>query len=162
MTLPEFIVRAVARDATIPLRHTVLRPSAPIDDVHFATDHAVGTHHAGAFLDDELVSIGTISPEDRDTLAPGGAAATLADDLGAAWRLRGMATASWARSRGAGASVLAYCVRHAAEHGGRVLWCNARIAAVSFYERGGWVAVSDEFDLTDLGPHVVMERRIVD
>ncbi|MCW2973921.1 MAG: family N-acetyltransferase [Thermoleophilia bacterium] len=154
--------RAITRDETVPLRHAVLRPNAPVDDVYFPSDEVDGTFHAGAFLDGELVAVGTISPEPRGADAPGGAAPTLEDDQGCAWRVRGMATADWARSRGAGACVLELCTEQARASGARIAWCNARIGAVRFYEREGWSRVSEEFDLTGIGPHFVMERRLVD
>ena len=162
MTTSAPTCRAITRDETVPLRHAVLRPDAPVDDVYFPSDETPGALHAGAFLDGELVAVGTISPEDRDADAPGGAAPTLESDRGTAWRVRGMATADWARSKGAGAGVLTACTEHARAAGGTIVWCNARIAAVPFYEREGWTLVSGEFDIPDVGPHFVMERRLDD
>jgi GNAT superfamily N-acetyltransferase len=153
-------VRTITRDETIPLRHTVLRPGAPVDDVYFPSDETAGSCHAGSFLDGELVAVGSISPEARPADAPGGALPTHEADLDAAWRVRGMATTEWARSRGAGALVLAHLTAHAVAQGASVLWCNARVGAVAFYRREGWVLASDEFDIPDVGPHFVMERRV--
>jgi GNAT superfamily N-acetyltransferase len=44
----------------------------------------------------------------------------------------------------------------AAEGGPRLLWCNARLGAVGFYERLGWTVVSDVFDIPTVGPHRIM------
>ena len=76
-----------------------------------------------------------------------------------AWRVRGMATAPEARGRGAGLSVLTALVDHARGQGATRIWCNARTPARSLYERGGFTAVSDEFELPQIGPHFVMEMR---
>ena len=74
------------------------------------------------------------------------------------WRIRGMATEPDVRGAGYGAALVAACVEHAAAAGGGELWCNARMGAVGFYRRMGFDAVSDEFDIPDIGPHMVMVR----
>jgi GNAT superfamily N-acetyltransferase len=76
-----------------------------------------------------------------------------------AWRVRGMATEPEARGRGAGSAVLARLVEHATVSGATRVWCNARIPARTFYERAGFTVVSEEFDVPQIGPHLVMEWR---
>lgn len=86
-----------------------------------------------------VLGIGSVVPE-----APG-------------WRVRGMATAPAARGRGVGAAILRALLDHAREHGGGIVWCTARPRAVPLYERAGFAAVGDEFDVPGLGPHRRME-----
>jgi GNAT superfamily N-acetyltransferase len=105
---------------------------------------APGNLAVGAFAADELVAVGMITPGDP---AEG-------------WRVRGMATAPEFRGRGAGGAVLAALVSEAARAGATRVWCNARTPAVSLYERAGFRAVSDEFELPSIGPHYVMELRL--
>jgi predicted GNAT family N-acyltransferase len=71
-----------------------------------------------------------------------------------------MATLPSQRGRGLGAELLASCLTHAREHGGRRVWCNARTPVLGFYERFGFAADGEEFDIPDLGPHVVMSVRV--
>jgi predicted GNAT family N-acyltransferase len=71
-----------------------------------------------------------------------------------------MATAPEVRGRGFGAALLAASVSHVAGQGGGELWCNARLAAVGFYAARGFEVVSDEFDVPDIGPHVVMATTV--
>jgi uncharacterized protein (TIGR02453 family) len=73
--------------------------------------------------------------------------------------VRGMATAPQARGRGAGTAVLDALVRHAAAEGAASLWCNARVRAISLYERAGFTVASEVFEPPDIGPHVRMEMR---
>jgi ribosomal protein S18 acetylase RimI-like enzyme len=70
-----------------------------------------------------------------------------------------MATVLGARGNGAGSAVLEALVAHAVAAGASRVWCNARTPARSLYERAGFQAVSDEFELPEIGPHFVMERR---
>lgn len=73
------------------------------------------------------------------------------------WRVRGMATAPEARGRGLGAQVLHELIGHARGHGATRIWCYARPAARTLYERAGFVAVGEPFDEPGLGPHQRME-----
>ena len=41
----------------------------------------------------------------------------------------------------------------------RLLWCNARVPAMGFYQKLAWQVVSDEFHIPTAGPHVKMVRR---
>lgn len=151
-------VRRIGASETRPLRSSVLRPGRPEREVEFPGDDEPTTFHAGALLDDELVAVGSLYLEARPADAPGDAARPADHDTGTAWRLRGMATDPAVRRRGAGAAVLAACEEHARAHGATLLWCNARIEAIDFYEANGWRVLGEEFDIPTVGPHFVMEK----
>jgi ribosomal protein S18 acetylase RimI-like enzyme len=70
-----------------------------------------------------------------------------------------MATAPENRGRGAGAAVLEALVAHADRQGAGRVWCSVRSRARPLYERAGFRAVSEEFDVADIGRHVVLELR---
>jgi GNAT superfamily N-acetyltransferase len=72
------------------------------------------------------------------------------------WRLRGMATAPEWRGKGAGTAVLAAVIAHVAAAGGGLLWCNARLGAVAFYERAGLVTRGEQWEEPVIGPHIAM------
>jgi len=138
-----FIVRQVPIEQTRPLRHAVLRPHQSLDAL--AAHEPPGAYAVGAFADDDrLIAVGFVGP---DGTAPGG------------WRVRGMATRSDARGQGAGRAILAALVHYAGAHGATRVWCNARTPARSLYERAGFAVVSEEFELPEIGPHLVMELR---
>lgn len=143
-------IRAVSAEDVRPIRRRVLRAGLPAPNVEFAGDDADDTLHAGAFLDGRLVAVATVlrrPPPDEP-------------DVAAAWQVRGMATEPAARGRGLGGDLLERCIDHVVRAGGGVVWCNARIRAVPFYERHGFVREGDVFDVVDLGPHVRMRRRV--
>jgi predicted GNAT family N-acyltransferase len=71
-----------------------------------------------------------------------------------------MATAEHKRGEGIGTAVLRAVLEHVARHGGGLLWCSARTSARSFYERAGFVSRGDVWAEPNLGPHVMMERRV--
>jgi GNAT superfamily N-acetyltransferase len=109
--------------------------------------HAHGQAPGG--LDDATVfAVGTILHE-----APSWDA-----DADGAWRVRGMATRAGTRSGGFGSLVLAGLLSHAESHQADLVWCSARIRAVGFYERHGFVPRGAPGRLPGLGEHQTMWR----
>ncbi len=51
-------------------------------------------------------------------------------------------------------------IAHVAEHGGGMLWCNARLPALPLYRRAGFAEAGEPWDDPELGPHVVMWRAV--
>jgi GNAT superfamily N-acetyltransferase len=143
----------VSADVLRPLRQAVLRPHQTLDDQVFAGDDAPEAGHFAAFADGDdtgeaPIGIASITPEPF----PGAGGPRPGD-----WRVRGMATdPDRGRGLGAGSALLAACLDHARRHGGRRAWCNARTPARGFYERAGFVAEGEEFELAAIGPHFLM------
>jgi ribosomal protein S18 acetylase RimI-like enzyme len=135
-------VREVALAETRALRQAVLRPHQTVDAM--AVDEPEGAFAVGAFDAETLIAVGLVG----------------ADGEPDAWRVRGMATAPDARGQGAGTAVLDALVAHAVAQGASRVWCNARTSARSLYERANFRAVSEEFEIPEIGPHFVMEREI--
>jgi GNAT superfamily N-acetyltransferase len=142
-------VRRVAPEATFALRHEVLRLHEAPESLRLPADDDPRSGFFAAETDEgQVVATAVVFPDAApwDTSAVG------------AWRLRGMATAEGWRSRGIGARVLDAVVDHVLAGGGRMLWCNARLPAVPFYERAGFARVGEEWDEPFIGPHVAMQR----
>jgi GNAT superfamily N-acetyltransferase len=135
-------VRDVDPAQTRPLRQEVLRPHESLEEL--ASHEPPGVHAVAAFEGDELIACGFVCP----------------DGEAGAWRVRGMATRPEARGRGAGSAILDKLVDHARAHGATRVWCNARTPAISLYARAGFAVTSDEFEIAEIGPHVVMELRL--
>ena len=134
-------VRRATAAEILPLRHAVLRPGLPPETARFDGDDEPATIHVGAFAPDGTL-VGCASLVRRPL------------DGADAWQLRGMATRADRVRQGIGAQVLAATVARARAAGGpRLLWCNARLAAVPFYRSQGWTVVSEVFDIAGVGPH---------
>jgi predicted GNAT family N-acyltransferase len=125
---------------TYPLRAQELRQgrSVEIDE-----DDAPYTLHLAARLDGgEIVGVVRFHPRDcpwRTAEAP--------------WQLRGMATDPRVRGLGTGRALVAEGLTRVVARGADLVWCDARAPAVGFYERIGFTAVTDEYDLRPVGPH---------
>ena len=130
------IVRRAAFKEILPLRHAVLRPGKPESaSVWDRDDDAV---HIGAWQDDALVGCATV-------FADGWAGADGYPAEPAAWRLRGMAVDPSRQGGGIGRAVLAAAIEAARDAGAPLIWANARMTAMSFYESAGFVAVGEEY-----------------
>jgi GNAT superfamily N-acetyltransferase len=142
-------VRPVPLADVLPLRQRVLRPHQRVDEVEFEGDRRPGALHVGAFEDARLVGVASVLPDRHPDLPDPDA-----------WRVRGMAVDEPVRGRGVGGLLLERCVEHARVVGGALVWCNARVGAVAFYERHGFVVEGDVLDVDLVGPHVRMRRAV--
>ncbi len=143
-------VREIGPTDSADLRRAVLRGGRPAP---LPGDEAPA-FHVGVYDEGALLATGNIRAEPVSWL-PEARSST-----GQGWRVRGMATDPAHRGRGAGGLVLDALVQHAREHGGKVLWCNARTPAQAFYERHGLPTRGGTWVDPEIGPHVVMWRRL--
>jgi len=146
-----FRIDRVPAEATYALRHQVLRPHAPLSAVQLPGDDdpATGTF-AARTADGEGVGSAIVRPE----------ACPWQPDVAGAWRLRGMATAESMRGQGVGAHVLRATIAHVVLEGGQLIWCNARMPAMRFYQREGFLTEGEPWEDAQLGPHIAMWRQV--
>ena len=71
-----------------------------------------------------------------------------------------MATRPEERGRGHGRALLDGLLERVGADGEALVWCNARVAALSFYRRAGFEPVGLPFDLPVIGEHRAMQRRV--
>ncbi len=77
----------------------------------------------------------------------------LADPPRPAWQLRSVAVLPDRRGGGFGTELVGGARAVAAAHGAATLWAEARVAALSLYERLGWHTVGAEWHKPGVGPH---------
>jgi predicted GNAT family N-acyltransferase len=149
VTTPTVTVDQVPAEATYALRGAVLRPGG--GDVVWAGDEDPATFHLAARTPDgRVVGVVRYSPAPcpwRIAVNP--------------WQLRGMATDASVRGSGAGRALVDAGAAAVADRGGDLVWCDARLAAVGFYERMGFTVVSEPFDKPGIGPHLGMVKDLV-
>jgi predicted GNAT family N-acyltransferase len=143
------------RTAVVPLeeifelRRDVLRPGRPRETAAFIEDGHPAVFHIAAYEPDgTLAACATFFPEQ------------LPGEPAHAYRLRGMASAPAVRGQGYGAGVLRAGMDEARARGAELVWCNGRSAARGFYERQGFAAVGEEFQLEPAGPHHVFVAKL--
>ena len=150
----EIVIRPAQWQELVDLRHVILRQGLPREAAVFEGDDLPSSRHCGAFCEGVAVGCATLLAS-RWEHEP-------------AWQLRGMATAPEFRSMGLGRAMLEQLEGRLvadAVAGGAVpllLWCNARVPAVKFYQKQGWTVVSKEFEIPTAGPHVKMMKRLTE
>ena len=126
-------------ETTYPLWRDVLREGRPVPRL---ADPAGTFHLAARTAGGRLVGVVRFAPVPcpwRSARAP--------------WQLRGMATDPAVRGTGAGRALVAEGLARVAALGGDLVWCDARVPAVGFYERMGFEVVTEQFDKPEGGPH---------
>lgn len=137
--------RVVAIEEIIELRREVIIAGTGRESPYFEGDRDGTTRHFGAFEGERAVGCLTFLLNEWEGRE--------------AWQLRGMATATELRDKGVGQRLLAFAEETLREGSdARRMWCNARSSAVGFYEKMGWRAVSEEFDIPGVGPHYRMVK----
>ncbi len=143
-------VLAIGAQQGQPLRMAVLRPGRSPGEPMYPLERDPATAHYAALGEDGAVlAVGSVMEEAHPREPREGD-----------WRVRGMATRPELRGRGLGGLVLGALEAHARERGCRRLWCNARTGARAFYERGGWSAEGEEFEVEGIGPHFLMAKAL--
>lgn len=150
---PGYEVETLAVEAVRPLRHAVLRPGQPEDSVVYQSDDLDSAAHFGVRGEDgALIGIGSIHAENRVAGHPPHGTP--------GYRVRGMAVAPEHRGQGVGRAILARLLDVAQEAEAEEVWANARVGAISIYERSGFERRSSEFDIPTIGAHVVAVKTI--
>ncbi|MNL10617.1 Acetyltransferase (GNAT) family protein [compost metagenome] len=142
------MVKYIRAAETLPLRSLVLRKGASFDQCVFPTDEIAGGFHLGYFDAEQPVSIATFYPEDYPGREAGG------------FRLRGMATDPQFLGKGYGSELIKFAINELRSANASYIWCDARSRAVGFYRKLGFEVISEEFEVSGIGPHFKMIKII--
>jgi predicted GNAT family N-acyltransferase len=140
-------IRIARVEEILELRTDVLIRGSERVSAHFDGDTAADTRHFGIFIGKRNIACASVMNAALDGVA--------------ASQVRGMATHPTYRSLGLGGQLLDFIeaeLRRAKSF--PLIWCNARIGALGFYEKAGWTTVSDVFDVEGVGPHRRMTKTI--
>jgi GNAT superfamily N-acetyltransferase len=145
--MTDVFIRFIGIEQARPLRRAILRPD-PAHTVDFPKDDDPETRHLGAYLDDELVGIATVSHQ----IPPG-------EDRTDAWQLQAIGVSEKARGRGVGKTLVDHCLRYVRNQGGAVLWASGRTVVLPFYHSLGFQTRDEEY-VTETGPHYLIWRDV--
>ncbi len=140
------MIRFIKTEDTLALRSAVLREGKAPELCTNPEDNKPDSFHLGYYNDDnQLVCVLSILKTNHPKLPHIG------------YRLRGMATHPDERGKGYAKELLNAAIEHIkTQLKGDYLWCNARKAAYSFYEKLGFEFMSDEFEIEGIGLHKEM------
>ena len=132
-----------------PLRHSELRKGQDFSTTSYLEDYKVDTFHMVCIVDEKIVTCASFYPEKSIKIKSNNA-----------YRLRGMATASNFQRKGYATDLMIESFKELKEKGTDLLWCNARLVAVSFYESLGFKITGELFNIEGIGPHYYMYKEI--
>jgi len=142
-------IRKVDAEKVRPLRHSELRKGQDFSTTSYLEDYEVDTFHMACIVDEKIVTCASFYPEKSIKI--------ISDN---AYRLRGMATASNFQRKGYATDLMIESFKELKEKGTDLLWCNARLVAVSFYESLGFKITGELFNIEGIGPHYYMSKEI--
>ena len=132
-----------------PLRHSELRKGQDFSTTSYLEDYEVDTFHMACIVDKKIVTCATFYPEKFIKIK--------SDNT---YRLRGMATVSNFQRKGYATDLMRESFKEIKEKESDLLWCNARLVAVNFYESLGFKIIGEVFDIEGIGPHYYMYKEI--
>ena len=131
------------------LRHKVLRQGKPFSTTTYQRDNCIETFHLAFMKDNVPISCATFYPENTSLIGSK-----------RAYRLRGMATIKEHRKKGYGKKIMSKAIEEIKKRKGNFLWCNARLVAVEFYKKLGFSSKGEQFNISDIGPHYFMYKKL--
>ena len=137
---------------TYGVRHPVLRAGRPLEDCALSGDDLNTTFHLGAFDDERHVGVATFL---KSNAAESPIDSASHDSF---YQLRGMGVIPDHQGKGIGKQLIEAGVEKLKVKEIQVLWFNARIAAVPFYEKLGFVTIGPTFEVENVGTHYKMYR----
>lgn len=142
-------IESVEASEILDIRLAVLRKGMRIEDCHFEGDNDSSTCHLVA--KDHTKAVGCCSLMEKDW----------PEYENLSYQLRGMAVIESYQGKGIGAELLKAAEGIVRDKNAKLIWFNARIGAVNFYQKFGYEIVSDEFEISGVGPHVKMLKRLL-
>lgn len=140
-------IKTIQAEDTYPIRQAILRKGKPLESCIFQGDHSPNTLHFGLFLDDELIGVASVFANNNIQFSQ-------LNQL----QLRGMAILENHQKKGYGKKLIHHIENYFVLNTETILWFNARINAVSFYEKLGYTMSGEEFIIDEIGPHLVMYK----
>lgn len=139
------MVKQISLTETLPARSLALRKGRPYDECYVPEDKMEGCFHLGFEEEGGIIGVASFYPVPK------------AGYEGNGWQLRLMGVIPAWQGKGVGEQILREGIAQLkTQHQADYLWCNAREAAYHFYEKIGFVFISDTFDIVGIGNHKTM------
>ncbi|MDP2089523.1 MAG: GNAT family N-acetyltransferase [Flavobacteriaceae bacterium] len=139
-------VKIIKPEDTFEIRKKVLRENIPLP-YEFPGDFDESTTHFGFFIENKLVSVATVLKSSNQLFS------------GNQYQLRGMATLSAYQGKGYGSVLLQSIIEFLKDKKAEILWFNARIIALNFYQKLGFQTIGELFELQYVGEHYIMFKK---
>ncbi len=140
-------VKEIKTEQTYRIREEVLRKGIDLSS-QFTGDFDKESFHLGLFYKNELVSIVSFMKIKHNMLN------------GEQYQLRGMATKNKFQGKSFGKILIEKSVKILINKDINYVWCNARVIALNFYKRNGFVIIGEPFEIPQIGKHFLMSKKL--
>lgn len=144
-----FFIKEIAFQDTFSVRHTVLREGKPIESCFFDGDDFEMTKHFGLYVNKKIMGVVSVYLN-KNTIF----------NSSKQFQIRGMAVLKDVQNSGFGKQLVKHCESYVLEQNGALIWFNARINAVPFYEKLDYKTLGNPFEIQDIGLHYLMYKKI--
>lgn len=139
-------VKRIEPEQAYDLRLRVLWPHKErIENCVIDIDNREDAIHLGTFDGERIVAIGSLFKSDTPKI-----------QHKEKYRLRAMASDPEYRGRGAGEMLVRKAIEILRSKNMDVLWCDARLTAIGFYEKIGFNVIDEIYEVPIIGPHKFM------
>ncbi|MBX9808145.1 MAG: GNAT family N-acetyltransferase [Flavobacteriaceae bacterium] len=142
------IIKKIASTATFLVRHPVLRAGKPIGSCVFDGDDLETTLHFGLYLAQELVGIISLFKKSNPIFKEQNQ-----------YQIRGMAVLQNQQKKDFGKALVLHSEAYCKNQNVELIWFNARVEAVGFYEKMGYQNIGNTFEIPDVGVHILMFKK---
>ncbi|WP_338732903.1 GNAT family N-acetyltransferase [Mangrovimonas cancribranchiae] len=145
----DYFIKPISAKDTHSVRHSVLREGRPITDCVFEGDNLDTTYHLGLFYKKQLIGVVSLMLNSNKQIQER-----------SQYQLRGMAILTPYQGQGLGKYLIDASIKKLTELHCKVVWCNAREIALSFYKRNQFQVLGQPFSIPLIGNHFTMFRKI--
>ena len=131
------------------IRQQVLWQHKNIEHCGIDIDEQEGAFHLGGFLNDKLVCIGSFFKQTNTQFSEKNQ-----------YRLRAMATLAYAQKQGAAKALLDFAFEKLLDLNQEIIWCDARLVAIGFYEKIGFTKQGEMYEIPLIGYHYLMWKSV--
>lgn len=142
-------IKEIPFQDTFFVRHIVLRQGKPIESCFFDGDDFVSTKHFGLYVNKKITGVVSVYLNRNTTF-----------NSSKQFQIRGMAVLKDVQNLGYGKQLMKHCETYISGQNGTLVWFNARINAVPFYEKLDYLTSGTPFEIQDVGLHYLMCKKI--
>jgi GNAT superfamily N-acetyltransferase len=135
----------IQTEETFPLRQKVLKPNSELSACYLPKDNDTDTFHLAVKENNEIIAIGTFNKSNLNFFKEENQ-----------YNLKGMATCKDYQGKNVGTMLMEFAISHLSSKGVTLLWCNARVSSMGFYEKMGFKPIGDVFEIGQAGLHQTM------
>lgn len=142
-------IKKITAQETFLIRNLVLRPGKQIGTCYFEGDNLEQTTHFGYYDNKKIVGVVSVFKNKNSIFKST-----------KQYQIRGMAILEEFQGNGFGKLLVKHCEDYLIARSANIVWFNARENAVLFYEKLDYNKIGFPFNITNVGIHILMFKKL--